>query len=168
MVFVVEIDGRGVLLADGDRAHWCAPSGGRSQVSRHTTKPAPTSRGRSSRRRRESHSRTGRPCATPPSSPEARGTVRALTTEIGVCDTADMSETLTIRVAAEEKARWEKAAAAARESVAEYVRVAVRQRAQAASQSPWERHLGSANVAVPAPTNANIRRAFARGRRHKG
>jgi len=30
-----------------------------------------------------------------------------------------MSETLTIRVAAEEKARWEKAAAAAGESVAD-------------------------------------------------
>ena len=90
-----------------------------------------------------------------------------MTTEIGVCDTADMSETLTIRVPAEEKARWEKAAAAARESVADYVRGAVRQRAQA-SQSPWEPHLGSANVAVSAPTNANIRRAFARRRRHKG
>ena len=91
-----------------------------------------------------------------------------MTTEIGVCDTADMSETLTIRVPAEEKARWEKAAAAARESVAEYVRGAVRQRAQAASQSPWESHLGSADVAVPAPTNANIRRAFAQRRRQKG
>ena len=85
-----------------------------------------------------------------------------------VCDTADMSETLTIRVPATEKARWEKAAAAARESVAEYVRGAVRQRAQAARQSPWEPHLGSANVSVPAPTNANIRRAFAQRRRHKG
>lgn len=79
-----------------------------------------------------------------------------------------MSETLTIRVAAEEKARWEEAAAAARESVAEYVRGAVRQRAEAARQSPWERHLGSADVTVPAPTNVNIRRAFARRRRHKG
>ena len=79
-----------------------------------------------------------------------------------------MSETLTIRVAAEEKARWKKAAVAARESVADYVRRAVRQRAQAASRSPWEPHLGSANVAVSAPTNANIRRAFARRRRHKG
>ena len=85
-----------------------------------------------------------------------------------MCDTADMSEILTIRVPAGEKTRWEKAAAAARESVAEYVRGAVRQRAQAASQSPWEPHLGSADVAVPAPTNANIRRAFARRRRDKG
>ena len=83
-------------------------------------------------------------------------------------DTADMSETLTIRVPAGEKARWEKAAAAAREAVAEYVRGAVRQRAQAASHSPWEPHLGAANVAVPAPTNANVRRAFARRRRQKG
>lgn len=78
-----------------------------------------------------------------------------------------MSDTLTIRVAAEEKARWERAAAAARESMAEYVRGAVRQRA-AANQSPWDRHLGSADVAVATPTNANIRRAFARRRRHKG
>ena len=44
----------------------------------------------------------------------------------GAYDTADMSETLTIRVPAGEKARWEKAAAAARETVAEYVRGAVR------------------------------------------
>ncbi len=78
-----------------------------------------------------------------------------------------MSETLTIRLAAKEKARWEEAAAAARESVAEYVRGAVRQRARAASQSPWEPHLGSADVAVPAPTNTNIRRAFARRGRRK-
>jgi hypothetical protein len=77
-----------------------------------------------------------------------------------------MGVTLTIRLPAEEKVRWEKAAAAAKESVAEYVRGAVRQRAEAAKQSPWEEHFGSANVAVPAPTNANIRRAFARrGRR---
>ena len=75
-----------------------------------------------------------------------------------------MSETLTIRLAREEKARWQKAAAAARESVADYVRGAVRQRTEAA-QSPWERHLGSADVAVPAPTNENIRRAFARRRK---
>ena len=78
-----------------------------------------------------------------------------------------MSETLTIRLRAEEKTRWERAAAAARESVAEYVRGAVRQRAEAASQSPWDRHLGSADVVVPAPTNANVRRAFARGSRRK-
>jgi hypothetical protein len=78
-----------------------------------------------------------------------------------------MSETLTIRLAAEEKARWEEAAAAANETVAEYVRGAVRQRTDAASQSPWDRHLGSADVAVPAPTNVNIRRAFARRRRRK-
>jgi uncharacterized protein len=43
----------------------------------------------------------------------------------------------------------------------------VRQRAEAASDSPWDRHLGSANVEVPAPTNANIRRAFARRGRRK-
>jgi hypothetical protein len=88
-------------------------------------------------------------------------------TETRVCDTADMSDTLTIRLAAEEKARWEKAAAVVRESVAEYVREAVRQRTEAANQSPWERHLGSANVAIPPPTNANIRRAFARRGRRK-
>jgi hypothetical protein len=75
-----------------------------------------------------------------------------------------MSDTLTIRLPAEEKARWEAAAAVARESVAEYVRRAVRQRTEAASRSPWDRHLGSADVAVAAPTNANVRRAFARQR----
>ena len=78
-----------------------------------------------------------------------------------------MSETLTIRLAAEEKVRWEKAAAAAKQRVAEYVRGAVRQRAETASQSPWDRHLGSADVVVEAPTNANIRRAFARRSRRK-
>jgi hypothetical protein len=83
-------------------------------------------------------------------------------TPTALCDTDDMSKTLTIRVAAEEKAQWEKAAAAAKETVAEYVRGAVRQRTKAVRQSPWERHLGAANVAVPPPTNANIRRAFAR------
>ena len=84
-----------------------------------------------------------------------------------VCDTADMSDTLTIRLPAEEKALWERAAAAAKESVAEYVRGAVRRRAEAANQSPWDRHLGSADVSVPAPTNANMRRAFARRARRK-
>jgi uncharacterized protein (DUF1778 family) len=73
-----------------------------------------------------------------------------------------MSDTLTIRLPADEKARWEKAAAAAEESVADYVRGAVRRRSAAASHSPWDRHLGSADISVPAPTNANIRRAFAR------
>ena len=75
-----------------------------------------------------------------------------------------MSETFTIRLPAEQKARWEKAASM-NESVAEYVRSAVRQRMEASSQPSWDRHLGSANVAVPAPTNANTRRAFARARR---
>jgi hypothetical protein len=92
---------------------------------------------------------------------------RAFDSHASLCDTADMSETLTIRLAAEEKARWEKAAAAARESVAEYVRGAVRERTEAASQSPWERHLGSADVTVPAPTNENVRRAFARRSRRQ-
>lgn len=50
-------------------------------------------------------------------------------------------ETLTIRLLAAEKAEWEKAAAEAQETVAEHVRRAVRQRAQAAAQSPWEKHL---------------------------
>jgi hypothetical protein len=78
-----------------------------------------------------------------------------------------MSDTLTIRLPAEEKAQWEKAAMAVKESVAEYVRKAVRQRAQAGGASPWEKHLGSAGVTVPPPTNANIRRAFAQRRRPK-
>ncbi len=78
-----------------------------------------------------------------------------------------MSETLTIRLAAEEKARWEEAAAAAQESVAEYVRNAVRQRGDSSRRSPWERHLGSADVTVPPPTNDNVRRAFTHRRRAK-
>jgi hypothetical protein len=82
-----------------------------------------------------------------------------------MCDSGDMSETLTIRVPADEKARWGEAAAAAKETVAEYVRKAVRERARAAGASPWEQHLGSADVAVPAPTNVNVRRAFAERRR---
>jgi len=81
-----------------------------------------------------------------------------------LCDTADMSETLTIRLRAAEKAQWEKAAAAAQETVAEYVRNAVRQRGQTSSKSPWEKHLGSAPIIVPPPTNANVRRAFAERR----
>ncbi len=75
-------------------------------------------------------------------------------------DAAAMSETLTIRVPAGEKARWEKAAAAVQETVAEYVRKAVRQRAQTGETSPWEKHLGSAEATVPPPTNANVRRSF--------
>ena len=81
--------------------------------------------------------------------------------------TAAMSETLTIRLQAAEKAQWRKAAKAVRETVAEYVRKAVRRRAQADGVSPWERHLGAADIAVPPPTNANIRRAFAQRRRSR-
>ena len=69
-----------------------------------------------------------------------------------------MSETLTIRLPATEKAQWERSAAAVKETLADYVRNAVRQRGQS---SLWEKHLGSANKAVPPPTNANIRCAFA-------
>jgi hypothetical protein len=78
-----------------------------------------------------------------------------------------MSETLTIRVRAEEKVRWERAAASVKETVAEYVRKAVRQRAEAHHRSPWEKHLGSVNATVPPPTNANVRRAFTRPRAAK-
>src|SRR5438552_279155 len=78
----------------------------------------------------------------------SKGVVSTGVVDLGAptCDTADMSDILTIRVPADEKARWEEAAAAAKESVAEYVRGAVRQRTQAASHSPWDRHLGSADV----------------------
>jgi hypothetical protein len=75
-----------------------------------------------------------------------------------------MTDTLSIRLSATEKARWEKAAAAVKETVAEYVRKAVSLRTQLGESSPWDKHLGSAIVAVPPPTNANIRRAFARPR----
>jgi hypothetical protein len=91
----------------------------------------------------------------------------ALTRRDGLYDSVAMSDTLTIRLPAEEKAQWEKAAAEVRETVAEYVRKAVRQRTQSSGTSPWEKHLGAADVAVAAPTNANIRRAFAERRRPK-
>jgi hypothetical protein len=78
-----------------------------------------------------------------------------------------MSDTLTIRLPATEKAQWEKAAAEVKESVADYVRKAVRRRVQSGGVSPWEKHIGSVAVAVPPPTNVNIRRAFARRRRSK-
>lgn len=78
-----------------------------------------------------------------------------------------MSDTLTIRLPTTEKAQWQKAAAEASESVADFVRKAVRQRVEARGLSPWEKHIGSAEVAVPPPTNVNIRRAFAQRRRSK-
>jgi hypothetical protein len=78
-----------------------------------------------------------------------------------------MSETLTIRLPEGEKVQWEKAAAAVEETVAEYVRKAVRQRARAGALSPWDHHLGSVDVAVPAPTNTNVRRVFSERRRRK-
>jgi hypothetical protein len=82
-------------------------------------------------------------------------------------DSVDMSETLTIRLSAEEKRQWEQAAAEVRETLAEYVRNAVRQRSNASGTSPWEQHLGSANVAVMPPTNANVRAVLAARRRPK-
>lgn len=84
-----------------------------------------------------------------------------------MCDTAAMSDILTIRVPAREKAEWERAAAAVQETVAEYVRKAVRQRARAGGQSPWEKHLSSADVDVEPPTNVNVRRSFASRRAPK-
>lgn len=78
-----------------------------------------------------------------------------------------MSETLSIRLPAAEKEEWEKAAAEVREGVAEYVRKAVRQRVQSAGKSPWEKHLGSVNVKVDPPNNANVRRAFQERRKSK-
>jgi hypothetical protein len=86
---------------------------------------------------------------------------------VRLCDTAAMSDILTIRVPATEKARWEKAAAEVKESVADYVRKAVRLRVESRGVSPWEKHIGSVTVAVPPPTNANIRQAFAQRRRSK-
>src|SRR6266571_4628589 len=90
-----------------------------------------------------------------------------LTSPRRLCDTIDMSDTLTIRLPSAEKERWQKAAAAVKESVAEYVRKAVSQRTDGRVVSGWERHMGSVNIAVPPPTNANVRRAFSR-RRSKG
>lgn len=82
-----------------------------------------------------------------------------------VCDIADMSDILTIRVSPEEKRRWRRAAERANESVADFVRRAIRQREAASGESAWDALLGSAHVTVPPPTNANVRRAFARRRR---
>jgi hypothetical protein len=48
--------------------------------------------------------------------------------------------------------------------MAEYVRGAVRQRSKAGAASPWDKHLGSAKVTVPPPTNANVRRAVTQRR----
>jgi hypothetical protein len=81
-----------------------------------------------------------------------------------MCDIRVMSETLTIRLRSEEKAQWKRAAAAVKETVAEYIRNAVRQRGQS---SVWEKHIGSAKATVPPPTNRNIRRAFAQHRRRR-
>jgi hypothetical protein len=78
-----------------------------------------------------------------------------------------MSEILTIRVPAAERARWEKAAAAAQETMADFVRKAVRERARASGDSPWDTHLGLVRAAVPPPTNANIRQAFGRRARSR-
>jgi hypothetical protein len=78
-----------------------------------------------------------------------------------------MSDTLSIRLPAEEKQEWEKAAAAVDESVAEYVRKAVRQRANSSATSPWEKFLGKADVLISPPTNVNVRRAFKGGRKKK-
>jgi hypothetical protein len=92
------------------------------------------------------------------------GTTEASCNALLVCDIPDMSVTLTIRLRASEKAQWKRAAAAVRETVAEYVRNAVRDRGQS---SPWGKHLGSVNKTVPPATNPNIRRAFAQHRRRR-
>jgi hypothetical protein len=78
-----------------------------------------------------------------------------------------MSDTLSIRLPTEEKQEWEKAAAAVDESVAEYVRKAVRQRASSGAKSPWDKFFGKADVLISPPTNANVRRAFKEGRKKK-
>ena len=54
-----------------------------------------------------------------------------------------MSDILTIRVSGAEKAQWQRAAAEVKESVADFVREAVRQRVQSGKASPWEKHIGS-------------------------
>lgn len=75
-----------------------------------------------------------------------------------------MSDILSIRLRAGEKAQFERAAAAAQETVAEYVRNAVRQRASSRERSGWDKHLGSVVIDVPPPTNANVRKAMSRHR----
>ena len=78
-----------------------------------------------------------------------------------------MSEILNIRLPAQEKREWEKAAAAVDETLADYVRNAVRLRAEASGSSPWAKYLGSVDVAVLPPTNINIRRAMNKARQAK-
>jgi hypothetical protein len=78
-----------------------------------------------------------------------------------------MSETLTIRLPAAEKKKWQRAAASANESVSDFIRAAVRQRTQVPDVSAWESHLGSVDIAVSPPTNSNVRRALSQSRRAK-
>ncbi len=75
-----------------------------------------------------------------------------------------MGDILSIRVPPGERAEWEKTAAEVRESVAEYVRNSVRQRTQLLGKSPWEKRIGSADIEVSPPTNANVRAAISKKR----
>lgn len=76
-------------------------------------------------------------------------------------DILRVSDTLTIRLSAAEKARWQAKAKDAGETVAEFVRTAVRQRADADPQARWEKHVGSVDCPVPKRiTNAAIRLAM--------
>jgi hypothetical protein len=54
-----------------------------------------------------------------------------------------MSDTLTIRISTAEKTQWEREAAEVNETLAEYIREAVRQRARSGKASPWDKHLGA-------------------------
>jgi hypothetical protein len=76
-----------------------------------------------------------------------------------MCDAGGMGDILSVRVSAAEKQEWQRAAAAVQEPVAEFVRKAVRQRAQS-SRSPWDKYLGAAKATVSPPTNENIRLAM--------
>jgi len=72
-----------------------------------------------------------------------------------------MTETLSIRLPREDKQRLFTLAKKRGRSVNELVRQALgRDLFEESAASPWQDLFGSVNVEVPAPTNANVRRAM--------
>ena len=75
-----------------------------------------------------------------------------------------MSETLSIRLPAEDKRVLAELAARQGESVNEFVRKAIRGKIAEAPASALAGFFGSVDVAAPPPTNAAVRRAMKRRR----
>ena len=78
-----------------------------------------------------------------------------------------MSETLSVRLPAEDKRALVELAARKGESVNALVRQAIRGKileTLAPTASPIAQFFSSVNVETPAPTNANVRRAFQKRR----